>query len=213
MFFENLLKKEFCLNDFQLKQFKKYYLFSMSYNQKINLTSLVEKKDFYLKHFYDSLLISKILNFNKIKNLLDLGSGAGFPGIPLKILCPNLKVFLIDSSSKKTNFLKLLIEHLNLSDVYVFQEKIEKHKETYNCVIARALGKLDLILKLASFVTKDKSNFIAMKGPSYEKELQNINKMYHFKLKNKFFFELPENLGKRVNLLFQKNKKPNLLFE
>lgn len=147
------------------------------YNQKINLTALITERDIYCKHFYDSLLVSKVLDFNKINNLFDLGTGAGFPGIPLKILYPNLKVFLIDSSSKKTVFLKLLIHHLNLSDVLVFKGKIENHSNKYNCVIARALGKLDLILKLASLVLNNNGYFIVMKGPNYKTELQNIKKL------------------------------------
>ncbi len=198
------LKKDFALSDFQLNQFQEYYLFLTNYNKKTNLTSLVNQKDIYFKHFYDSLLISKTFNFEQINNLCDLGTGAGFPGIPLKILYPNLKVFLIDFSSKKINFLELLIKHLNLTNVFVFKEKIEKHKNKYDFVIARALGKLNLILKLASFVTKDKSYFMAMKGPNYKAEFQDITQMYQFELKNKFFLQLPEEYGKRVNLLFQK---------
>ncbi|WP_341266563.1 16S rRNA (guanine(527)-N(7))-methyltransferase RsmG [Candidatus Phytoplasma fraxini] len=204
MLFEKLLVKDFGLNTFQVKQFRQYYLFLKQYNQKINLTSLTTEKDIYFKHFYDSLLVSKVLNLNQINNLFDLGTGAGFPGIPLKILYPNLKIFLIDSSSKKTVFLELLINHLKLLDVFVFKEKIENHPNKYDCVITRALGKIELILKLASLVVVEHGYFIVMKGPNYERELQNIKKNYHFKLKQKFFFELPEKLGKRVNLLFQK---------
>ncbi|AYJ01558.1 16S rRNA (guanine(527)-N(7))-methyltransferase RsmG [Candidatus Phytoplasma ziziphi] len=198
------LKKDFALSDFQLNQFQEYYLFLTHYNKKTNLTSLTNPKDIYFKHFYDSLLISKTFNFEQINSLCDLGTGAGFPGIPLKILYPNLKVFLIDSSLKKINFLELLIKHLHLTNVFVFKEKIEKHKNKYDFVIARALGKLNLILKLASFVTKDKSYFMAMKGPNYKEEFQDITQMYQFELKNKFFLQLPEEYGKRVNLLFQK---------
>ncbi|MDV3196169.1 MAG: 16S rRNA (guanine(527)-N(7))-methyltransferase RsmG [Candidatus Phytoplasma stylosanthis] len=207
MTFNKLLEKDFFLDDTQLKQFEKYYFFLNEYNKKINLTSLLQKKDIYLKHFYDSLLLSKVINFKKIEHLCDLGSGAGFPGLPLKILYPNLKIFLIDSSLKKINFLKLLVKYLNLSNVFIIHDRIEKHFTKYNFVIARALGKLDLILKLASFVTNDQSYFIAMKGPSYVEEFQKIKKMHQFELKKKFFFSLPYEFGKRVNLLFKKNGK------
>ncbi|QTX03228.1 16S rRNA methyltransferase [Candidatus Phytoplasma luffae] len=204
MLFNELLKKEFNLTEKQLQQFEQYYLFLVEYNKKINLTSLLTKRDIFIKHFYDSLFISRIMDFKKINNLCDLGTGAGFPGVPLKILYPNLKVFLIESSSKKVIFLNYLIKHLNLLDVFVIQDRIEKHSQKYNCVIVRALGKLNLILKLASTVTKNKGYFIAMKGPNYIEEFKNISDMYRFKLKNKLFLDLPNDMGKRINLLFQK---------
>ncbi|MEZ0180331.1 16S rRNA (guanine(527)-N(7))-methyltransferase RsmG ['Camptotheca acuminata' phytoplasma] len=212
MLFNQLLKENFDLNKTQLKKFEKYYFFLNEYNKKINLTSLISEKDVYLKHFYDSLSISKIVDFQKINILCDLGTGAGFPGVPLKILYPNLRVVLIESSSKKATFLKLLIEHLDLNNIFVVKDKIENHSQKYNFVIVRALGKLELILKLASLVTTNKGQFIAMKGPNYEEELKNVKETHQFQLKDKFFLLLPEEAGKRVNLLFQKNNKKNKNF-
>jgi 16S rRNA (guanine527-N7)-methyltransferase len=205
MFFEQILKKKFDLNNFHLDKFQLYYLFLKKYNEKINLTSLITKKNVYFKHFYDSLLISKTVNFQKITHLCDLGAGAGFPSIPLKILFPHLKIFLIDSSNKKISFLKELFHILDLSYVFLFPHKIEKHNQKYNFVITRALGKLDVILKLSSFVTKKKGYFIAMKGPNYLEELKKVKRFYSFSLKETKEFYLPDNLGQRFNLLFQKN--------
>ncbi|NWN45809.1 16S rRNA (guanine(527)-N(7))-methyltransferase RsmG [Candidatus Phytoplasma pruni] len=203
MLMNQILKETFNLNELQLEQFKTYYSFLIEYNEKTNLTALSSEKDVYLKHFYDSLLISQNIDLNKIDTLSDLGTGAGFPSIPLKILFPHLKIFLIDSSLKKINFLESLVKKLNLTDVFLFHQRIEQHDKQYDLVIARALGKLKLILKLASPLIKKKGYFIAMKGPNYEAELKHL-KMTKIKLKQKFFLELPEELGKRVNLLFQK---------
>jgi 16S rRNA (guanine527-N7)-methyltransferase len=201
--YQQILKKTFNLNELQLEKFKIYFSFLIEYNEKINLTTLSSEKNIYLKHFYDSLLISKNIDLNKINTLSDLGTGAGFPSIPLKILFPHLKIFLIDSSLKKIIFLRSLVQKMNLTDVFLFHQRIEQHYQKYDLVIARALGKLKLILKLAFPLIKKKGYFIAMKGPNYEKELQNF-KISKLNLKKKFFLELPEQLGKRVNLLFQK---------
>ncbi|KAB8122132.1 16S rRNA (guanine(527)-N(7))-methyltransferase RsmG ['Cynodon dactylon' phytoplasma] len=202
--YDNLLKESFYLNSFQLNQFKKYYFFLKICNKKVNLTSLLSERDVYIKHFYDSLFISKIINLKKIKNLCDLGTGAGFPGIPLKILNPHLEVFLIESNKKKVIFLKKIISILDLSNVFVFNQKVEQHNYKYNFIITRSLGSLNIVLKLSSFITKKKGYLLAMKGPKYIKELENIKKKYSFIFKKKFISELPFQLGQRVNLLFKK---------
>nr|KAB8122246.1 16S rRNA (guanine(527)-N(7))-methyltransferase RsmG [Candidatus Phytoplasma sacchari] len=202
--YDNLLRKSFNLDFFQLNQLKKYYFFLKMYNKKVNLTSLLSERDIYIKHFYDSLLISKMINLKKTKYLCDLGSGAGFPGIPLKIFNPHLNVFLIESITKKTVFLNKIISILNLSNIFVFNQRIEEHKRKYNLVITRSLGNLNVIFKLSSFVLKKKGFLIAMKGPKYIKEMENVKDIFSFVLKAKKKFELPFQLGRRINLLFQK---------
>ncbi|WP_244611455.1 16S rRNA (guanine(527)-N(7))-methyltransferase RsmG [Candidatus Phytoplasma sacchari] len=204
MIYDNLLRKSFNLDFFQLNQLKKYYFFLKMYNKKVNLTSLLSERDIYIKHFYDSLLISKMINLKKTKYLCDLGSGAGFPGIPLKIFNPHLNVFLIESITKKTVFLNKIISILNLSNIFVFNQRIEEHKRKYNLVITRSLGNLNVIFKLSSFVLKKKGFLIAMKGPKYIKEMENVKDIFSFVLKAKKKFELPFQLGRRINLLFQK---------
>ncbi|WBL31482.1 16S rRNA (guanine(527)-N(7))-methyltransferase RsmG [Candidatus Phytoplasma sacchari] len=204
MIYDNLLRKSFNLDFFQLNQLKKYYFFLKMYNKKVNLTSLLSERDIYIKHFYDSLLISKMINLKKTKYLCDLGSGAGFPGIPLKIFNPHLNVFLIESITKKTVFLNKIISILNLSNIFVFNQRIEEHKRKYNLVITRSLGNLNVIFKLSSFVLKKKGFLIAMKGPKYIKEMENVKDIFSFVLKAKKKSELPFQLGRRINLLFQK---------
>ena len=105
-FIEELKKIGIILNDNQLNQLERYYELLVEKNKVMNLTGIVEKEEVYLKHFYDSLTIVKSIDLNKINNLCDIGTGAGFPGLVLKIVFPQLKVVLLDSLNKRVNFLK-----------------------------------------------------------------------------------------------------------
>ena len=100
----------------QLEQLEKFYQLLIEWNEKINLTRITNKEDVYLKHYYDSLTLSKVVDFSKIETVCDVGTGAGFPGIVLKIMYPNLKVTLIDSLQKRINYLKEIIKILNLEN-------------------------------------------------------------------------------------------------
>ncbi|MDV3205454.1 MAG: 16S rRNA (guanine(527)-N(7))-methyltransferase RsmG [Weeping tea tree witches'-broom phytoplasma] len=202
--YNKILQKTFNCDNAQLAKFQLYYSVLLQYNIKMNLTSLLTEKSVYLKHFYDSLLISKMVRLGQIKSLCDVGTGAGFPGIPLKILYPHLKIFLIDSSYKKTLFLKYLVRKLNLTNVFIFRQTMENYTKKHEYVITRALGKLNNIYKSISSLVKNEGYFIAMKGPNYKEELKNICIFSQFQLKRKQISELPEQLGQRVNLLFQK---------
>lgn len=100
----------------QLELLKKYYSLLIEWNEKINLTALTEEKEVYLKHFYDSLTMNKVIDLNKVDSLCDIGSGAGFPGMVIKIMFPNIKVTLVDSLNKRVNFLNTVIDSLNLEN-------------------------------------------------------------------------------------------------
>ena len=104
-----------------------YFKELIAYNEKVNLTAITKEEDVYLKHFYDSLTIIKIIDLNKITTVLDIGSGAGFPGIVLKIFFPHLKVTLIDSNNKKTTFLEYIKDKLQLTDVMVIHDRVENY--------------------------------------------------------------------------------------
>ena len=103
----NSYLEKYELDIIQLKQFEKYYELLIAENRKYNLTSIVEKKEVYIKHFCDSLEIINVMDFSKIVNICDIGSGAGFPGLPLKIKYPHLKLVIVESNRKKTMFLKI----------------------------------------------------------------------------------------------------------
>lgn len=160
------------INDEQYKQFEKYFELLIEWNEKINLTAITERDDVYLKHFYDSLTLTKIQDFSN-QSLLDVGSGAGFPSIPLKIIFPDLKVTIIDALNKRINFLKLLTEALDL-DVTLIHGRAEdqKEKENYDLVTARAVANLNVLSELClPFVNMDGS-FLIMKGSKGEEELK-----------------------------------------
>ena len=111
------------ITDQQLRKLETYYELLIQYNKVMNLTGITEKEAVYLKHFYDSLTIARVYDLNRASNLCDIGTGAGFPGIVLKILYPNLEVTLVDSLHKRVEFLKVVIQTLGLEkiEVIVFQ--------------------------------------------------------------------------------------------
>ncbi|WP_227807389.1 16S rRNA (guanine(527)-N(7))-methyltransferase RsmG [Mulberry dwarf phytoplasma] len=209
LYFESL-KDKFALNEKQLNKFVFYYEFLKQENQKMNLTSLISLSDVCYKHFYDSLILKEIFNFNTVTNLCDVGSGAGFPSFPLKILFPHLKIVIIESSLKKINFLKQLESHLELDNICFFHQRVEQYdiekNGSYDCVVARALARLEIILKWCVPLVKKKGYFIAMKGKNFQQELEankKIIKQIRVKLVSAKTLELPMQLGTRTNLLFQ----------
>ncbi len=126
-FIEELAKLNIEITDNQLNLLEQYYDMLIFWNNKINLTTIVDKEDVYLKHFYDSLTVVKVIDLNKVDSLCDVGTGAGFPGIVLKILFPKLKITLIDSLNKRINFLNEVIEKLGL---LILQQFIFELKNT-----------------------------------------------------------------------------------
>ena len=126
-FIEYLKKINIKINDEQLKQFDRYYQLLIEWNEKINLTSIIDKKQVYLKHFYDSATIAQVIDLNNLDNLCDVGTGAGFPGLVLKILYPNLNVTLIDSLNKRIKFLEKVIVELGLKKVEVIHARVEEY--------------------------------------------------------------------------------------
>ncbi len=150
-----------------LNQLEIYCNYLIEYNKHTNLTAIKEPDDIYLKHFYDSLTIVKSIDLNNVNSLLDIGSGAGFPGIVLKIFFPNLKVTILDSNNKKTTFVKSLVDKLNLKDVTVINKRAEdyaKENNKYDVITSRAVAYIDIITTLSSYFAHDNSYIILMKG-------------------------------------------------
>lgn len=216
-FIEEVEKLNIDITDVKLQQLEKYYELLIEYNKVMNLTGIIEKKEVYLKHFYDSLTISKIIDLNKEKNLCDLGSGAGFPGIVLKIFYPNLKIVLIDSLNKRINFLNKVIESLELKNIEAVHTRIEeyskKNTEKFDVVTARAVAPLNILLELGISSVKVGKYFIAMKGniknePSYSSSLIKLNCIQD----NIIEFELPVENSKRSLIKIVKQKPTPKLF-
>ena len=207
------------LSEQQLKQFDIYYKFLIEYNEITNLTRITDEEEVYYKHFYDSLTIVKSIDMHKINTLCDMGAGAGFPSIPLKIIYPHLKLTIIDSLGKRITFLKLLVEKLKLDHVFLVYDRIENyaktHHDKFDLVTARALGKLPLILELGLPMTKMNSFFVAYKSKNYEEELSdsvNALSLLGGEVTKIIQFEIPNAFGDRVHILIKKHKKSPLMY-
>jgi len=203
----------------QLKQFDIYYNFLIEYNEITNLTRITDEEEVYYKHFYDSLTIVKSLDITKITTLCDMGAGAGFPSIPLKIMFPHLHITIIDSLGKRITFLKQLIEKLDLKNVTLIYDRIENyaknHHNSFDLVTARALGKLNLILELGLPMNKVNSYFLAYKSKSYDEELTEASNALNLlggKVIKVIPFEIPNAYGDRVHILILKHKKSPLIY-
>lgn len=160
------------LTDKQIKQFEKYYELLIEWNDKINLTAITDKTLVYHKHFLDSLSIRNVITDEPI-TLLDVGSGAGFPSIPLKILYPNIKVTIIDALLKRINFLTLLCNSLDIEAELIHGRAEEyNRKNDFDFVTARAVANLQLLSELCIPFVKVDGYFIALKGPKYKEEVE-----------------------------------------
>ncbi len=176
-FIEKLSEHNINLSNGQIKQLDTYALFLKEYNEKINLTAIIEYEEVLDKHFYDSLLLS----FDKeIKGtLVDVGTGAGFPGVVLKIVYPDLKVILIEPLKKRCVFLEELIKKLDLKDIEVVNGRGEdysiSHREKYDFVTARAVSNLNTLIEVCGAMVKVDGYFIALRGLNGKDELDNAS--------------------------------------
>ena len=213
-FLDALKELNISLNEKQINQFEQYYNMLVSYNEKVNLTAITEKEDVYIKHFYDSILVSKVIDLNNIKNIADVGSGAGFPSIPLKILYPHLEVTIIDSLEKRLVFLKELANTLGLGSINLVHERAEDYKEGkehFDLVTARAVARQNIVNELCIPLTKIGGFFLSMKGANFEEELKEGNSLNILggKVENIYQYELPLDSGKRAIIaILHENKTP-----
>ena len=184
----------------------------IEWNNKFNLTTIIEEKDIFLKHFYDSLCIVKAYDFNN-KKILDFGTGAGFPGMVLAIVYNNSTVSLLESNNKKVTFLKEVKDKLDLDNVEIICDRAESYgknnREKYDIITCRAVSNLNIILELSSSMLKIGGKFIPLKS-NVEDELNNARKNIEklsYKLVNKIQYELPIEKSIRTILVFEKTKK------
>ena len=177
LFIEELKKLNIEVTEDKLIKLDEYYQLLVSENKLYNLTAITEENQVYLKHFYDSLTISKTINITT-QSIIDLGTGAGFPGMVLKIFYPEIKLTLLDSTQKKCNFLKKVTEELNLSDVTIINERAENYsknnREIYDVVVSRAVAPLKQLLEYGVPLLKINGLFISMKG-NIENDISNID--------------------------------------
>ena len=167
-FILELSKLNINITPLQLQQLERYYELLIEYNKVMNLTGITDKEDVYLKHFYDSLTIIKVIDLNNYSTLCDVGTGAGFPGLVIKIIYPHLKVTLLDSLNKRLNFLNIVIKELNLKDIITVHTRVEEYNKKFDITVARAVAPLNILLEYCIPITKVNGYFIAMKGKNEE---------------------------------------------
>lgn len=215
--FEAILhEKGITLNHKQLEQFERYYETLVEWNEKMNLTAITAKEDVYLKHFYDSITAAFYYDFTKPLHLCDVGAGAGFPSLPLKIVFPHIHVTIVDSLNKRILFLNHLANVLNLENVHFIHDRAEsfgvnpKYRESYDIVTARAVAKMSVLSELCLPLVKVGGYFIAMKAVNAKDELESGQKAITTlggKMAEMFTFTLPIEESERNILIIKKEKQ------
>lgn len=209
---ELLTKAGIQITPAQLELFKRYRHELLAWNEKFNLTAILDEQEITIKHFYDSLLAMQIKEWQATGELLDLGSGAGFPGIPLKIMNENLAVTLVDSLQKRVGFLLHLKEVLQISNVKAIHARAEEigqdpqYREKYETVVSRAVAKLPLLLEYCMPLVKIGGIMLAYKGPEGKGELKEAARALSFlggELQDVKEFTLPD-LGNRSIFVIKK---------
>lgn len=206
-FNEELKKLGITLSTYQLDKLEKFYKLLVEWNNKINLTRIIEKEDVYLKHYYDSLTIKKVIDLNEVETLCDVGSGAGFPGIVLKIFYPHLKITLVDSLQKRVNYLNEIIKELDLKDIKAIHVRGEDYKEKFDVVTSRAVANIEKLMKYTMHLLNKNGVLVALKGNIEEELTEEVEKRLSKKYKivkiEKFY--LPIENSKR-SIIMIKNK-------
>ncbi|PAV28488.1 16S rRNA (guanine(527)-N(7))-methyltransferase RsmG [Virgibacillus profundi] len=215
-FTKALIEQGIELSDYQLEQFSIYYETLVEWNEKINLTALTDKEDVYLKHFYDSISAAFYYDFTNDIHICDVGAGAGFPSIPLKICFPQLKVTIVDSLQKRIGFLNQLANKLSLSNVAFYHDRAEnfgknsEFRETFDIVTARAVARMSVLSELCLPLVKKNGVFIAMKGAQANEELGNAQAAVEIlggEVVDTFTFTLPKEDSERSIVVINKNRK------
>jgi 16S rRNA (guanine527-N7)-methyltransferase len=212
-----LAEKGIILTERQMEQYDLYFKTLVEWNEKMNLTAITAKEDVYLKHFYDSISAAFYYDFNdKAMNICDVGAGAGFPSLPLKIAFPELKVTIVDSLNKRISFLEHLAKVLKLENTTFIHDRAETfgknslYREQYDLVMARAVARLSVLSELCLPLAAVGGTFIAMKGGQAEEEIQSGKKAIALlggKLNGVHSFKLPVEESERNILIIEKEKK------
>ena len=218
-FYSLLDQQNIILTDQQKFQFERYFELLVEWNQKINLTAITEKEEVYLKHFYDSIapILQGLIANQEIK-LLDIGAGAGFPSLPMKILYPQLDVTIIDSLNKRINFLQLLAEDLDLEGVHFYHGRAEdfaqdKHfRAQFDIVTARAVARMQVLSELTIPYLKVGGKLLALKASNAPEELteaKNALNLLFSKVEDNISYTLPNGDPRYITIVEKKKETPN----
>ncbi|MGM7689978.1 16S rRNA (guanine(527)-N(7))-methyltransferase RsmG [Staphylococcus felis] len=213
---ERLSTHGITLSEQQKKQFETYYEMLVAWNEKINLTSITEEHEVYLKHFYDSITPSFYHDFKAPLSLCDVGAGAGFPSIPLKIVFPNIHITIVDSLNKRIQFLNQLASELELEGVSFVHERAENfgknqdYRASFDIVTARAVARLAVLSELCIPLVKKNGVFLALKSSKGEEELEEARfgiGIFGGRVSDIYTFELPEDAGERQIIKIEKRSQ------
>ena len=218
-FYNLLAEQNLPLSDQQKKQFERYFELLVEWNEKINLTAITDKEEVYLKHFYDSIApILQGLIPNETIKLLDIGAGAGFPSLPMKILYPQLDVTIIDSLNKRINFLQLLAQELDLDDVHFYHGRAEdlaqdkNFRAQYDFVTARAVARMQVLSELTIPYLKVGGKLLALKASNAPEELleaKNALNLLFSKVEDNLSYDLPNGDPRYITVVEKKKETPN----
>lgn len=214
-FIEELKKINIEITEKQIQQLETYYKLLIEYNKVMNLTGITKKEDVYLKHFYDSITISKVIDLNEEQTLCDVGTGAGFPGLVLKIIYPKLDVTLVDSLNKRIEFLKTVIKELDLKNIEAIHARVEDYAksniEKYDVVTSRAVASLNILLEYNIPLIKVNKYFIAYKGNISREILDSKNALekLNAKIEKIEEFKLPIEESERSLIKIKKIRSTN----
>ena len=202
------------VTDEEINKLEKYAELLKKWNEKINLTAITEKEQVYLKHFYDSLTLVKVIDLNKVNTLCDLGTGAGFPGLVLKIFFPQLELTLVDALNKRINFLNIVIKELSLDNVTLVHARAEEygkeHRECFDVVTARALSSFPVLLEYGIPLLKINGHLIALRGLNDSAEGINALNVLNSKINKIIEFKLPfEESNRTLVDVIKVGKTPN----
>ena len=218
-FYRLLAEQNIVLTDQQKAQFERYFELLVEWNEKINLTAITEKEEVYLKHFYDSIapILQGLIANQEIK-LLDIGAGAGFPSLPMKILYPQLEVTIIDSLNKRINFLQLLAEELNLEGVHFYHGRAEdlaqdkNFRAQFDIVTARAVARMQVLSELTVPFLKVGGKLLALKASNAPEELteaQNALNLLFSIVEDNISYTLPNGDPRYITIVEKKKETPN----
>lgn len=218
-FYAHLANLGYLLTDRQKEQYERYFELLVEWNEKINLTAITDKDEVYLKHFYDSVApILQGLIENQPIRLLDIGAGAGFPSLPMKILFPELDVTIIDSLNKRINFLHLLAEELGLDGVHFYHGRAEDFgqdkafRAQFDLVTARAVARMQVLSELTIPYLKVGGRLLALKASNAPEELEeakNALNLLFSKVEDNLQYELPNGDPRYITLVEKKKETPN----
>ena len=218
-FYNLLAEQNLPLSDQQKKQFERYFELLVEWNEKINLTAITDKEEVYLKHFYDSIApILQGLIPNETIKLLDIGAGAGFPSLPMKILYPQLDVTIIDSLNKRINFLQLLAQELDLDGVHFYHGRAEdlaqdkNFRAQYDFVTARAVARMQVLSELTIPYLKVGGKLLALKASNAPEELleaKNALNLLFSKVEDNLSYDLPNGDPRYITVVEKKKETPN----